>query len=502
MQQVTPATPQGRRPVQMAQSPMPPSRNAPPAYDLDEYPTGYLPSENGQGQNGKVDAMLNPESLVTTSKAAENWRESWLDRQHAEAGPAEEASRGQAVVPMPLVTMQKSFARMRAIAASKQQNGRSTKLGFWITIFLMVCLTGGLGAYIISTFLPNSPFGAEHVVPPANSPQPSLVMDGSPSQSIAIGQAIHLHGEHFSANDSISFLLDTTIPIADAGGNKIVVQANGQGAFDAAFATGSDWTAGSHTIEAIDSSGNQSAYVTVQVIPNGTPVKTSTDLSLTMHGKHIQQLAFQAVIGQGNPDPQPITITNTSGAPLRWTAAASTGNNLSWLVINDNHDAGLLAISQPDTMLISVNVVGLKSTAHTKPYRGQIVFTINDNQLLTLAVQLQILDTTPEMVFSPDPIVAPLGPGNTCTPGVTLTLINLSTDVITWAVSPDDNIKGNIKFTVNGQVTETGTLQPSGITGDTQVLTVQCNAVRTGHQYHVTVSANGMSWSELVIIQG
>jgi len=114
-------------------------------------------------------------------------------------------------------------------------------------------------------------------------------------------------------------------------------------------------------------------------------------------------------------------------------AAASSNNNLSWLIINDNNTYGKLDISQPYDMLISVNIVGLKSTPKT-PYKGQIVFTINDNQLLTLPVQLQISDATPEMVFSPDPIIAQKGPGNTCKPSVTLTLINLGTVAISWSV--------------------------------------------------------------------
>jgi hypothetical protein len=90
---------------------------------------------------------------------------------------------------------------------------------------------------------------------------------------------------------------------------------------------------------------------------------------------------------------------------------------------------------------------------------------------------------------------------------VTLTLINLGTAAISWAVNPDDNIKGNIKFVSNGQLLESGTLLPSGSLlpsgqpGDTIVLTLQCNGIKVGRQYHVSVYANKMSWSELVIVQ-
>ena len=49
------------------------------------------------------------------------------------------------------------------------------------------------------------------------------------------------------------------------------------------------------------------------------------------------------------------------------------------------------------------------------------------------------------------PIIAQIGTGNTCQPGVTLTIINLGAAAINWAVNPEDNIKGKIKFVKNGQ---------------------------------------------------
>jgi len=505
---------QGWSPEQLAHNsmaPIPPM--APPGqrsstYNLYPLPTNHLSTQSMNGQNGSANAstmnVLNPESFVTTSKAAEHWRKSWRARQYAEAGPVQDVSRGQASVPMPLMSMHQSFARMRAIAGvNKQQKDRSSiAAGSWITIFLMFCLIVGLGAYIISTYLPDSPYGTAQAVPQANTPPPALTIQGTTSQTFKIGQAIHLHGDHFNTNDIITFLLDTITPIKEASGNNnISTQANSQGAFDVTFSIGTDWTTGSHSIEAIDSKNNQNAFVTIQVIPAGDPVTASPDLSVTVDDKPVQLLTFTAVTVQENPNPQPITIRNTSQAPLKWSATASSDN--SWLDINDYHTFGQLAIFQTDTLLISVNIAGLKSASYT----GQIIFTINDNQQLTLPVQLQISDAAPEMVFSPDPIIAQLTPGNTCQPGVTLTLINLSTLVINWRVLPDDKVKDNIQFvnTINGRPggppIENGTLARSGQSSDTQVLTLQCHNVQVGQQYYVTVYANNISWPELVIIR-
>ena len=485
---------------------VPLSRQMSSQHDLDELPTNHLSTEHINGQNSLADTptmnLLSSESFVATSKAAEHWRKSWRDRQYVEAGPAEMVSRGQASVPMPLMAKQQSFARMRALASNnkQQQKKRTLNFGTWITLFFMICLIAGLAAYIIWSYLPDSPFGITHTMPPVNATQPTLTVQGTTSQTVILGHTIQLHGVHFGAYHTITFLLDTASPIADASGKKIASETNSQGTFDTTLTIDNHWTTGSHSIEAVDNSSNLNAFMALQVIPAGTPITRSTELSVTMDNKAVQMLTFKAVIGQTNHGSQRITITNKSRAPLNWSAAASASHNLSWLTINDNNTFGHLDISQPHDILISVNIVGLKSTPK-KPYTGQIVFTVNNNQLLTVPVQLWISDATPEMVFSPNPIIAQMGPGNTCKSGVTLTLINLGTVAISWSVNPDDNIKGNIKFVSNGQILESGTLLPSDQPGDSVVLNLQCNAIQGGRQYHVSVYANQMSWSEYVIVQ-
>lgn len=479
------------------------SYTAPEAHNQNKEQLSGLPTHLYQAPPSQRVSSDIPYSFVATGKAAEHWRKSWRTRQYAEAGPVEDVSRGQASVPMPLMSMRQSFARMRAIASiNKQQDRISIIVGSWSAIFLLFCLIVGLGAYIISTYLPDSPHGTAQVVPPVKAPQPALTIEGTTSQTFKVGQAIHLHGDHFSTNDTITFLLDMITPIKDANSNNTIsTQANNQGGFDVTFLIGTDWTTGSHSIEAIDSKNNQNAFMTIQVIPEENPVTANPDLSVTIDDKPVQLLTFTSTTGQQNPDPRAITIKNTSQALLKWSATASSNN--SWLDINDHHTFGQLAISQTDTLLISVNIAGLNSAT----YSGQIIFTINDNQQLTLPVQLQISDAIPEIIFSPDPVIAQITPGNRCQPGVTLTLINLSTQAITWRVLPDDKAKDNIQFvnTNNGKPggppIENGTLARSGQLSDTQVLTLQCYNVQVGHQYHVTVYANNISWPELVIIQ-
>src|SRR5260370_12199866 len=165
---------------------------------------------------------------------------------------------------MPLMAMQRSFARMRAIARTNK-DGRRTNFRFWITLFLLMCIIAGLGTYIVSTYLPNSPVGAAQVVPPANTAQPSLTLQvpqaksrlpPNPGGTFAIGQVIHLHGDHFSSNDAITFLLDSTSHITThPHAKQIHSLPDIQGAFDVALTIGSYWTTGRHTIQRGDRRG-------------------------------------------------------------------------------------------------------------------------------------------------------------------------------------------------------------------------------------------------------
>ena len=484
-------------------------------YAPDELSSRSTSVKNGNGKNGISDSstinLLNPASFMATSNAAEQWRKSWRDRQYIEAGPAETVARGQASVPTPLTSMQQSFLRMRAIQKGNKeiQGKRPVNLSTWITIFLMICLIIGLGAYLIISYFPSSPFATQTSTSSTNTAQPRLGLVGTSTQTVTIGRSIQLRGVQFGDNQTIIFLRDTARPIIDSSGKNILTRTDNEGTFVVTIPIDDSWSVGSHSIEALDQSNNQNAFFTIQAIPSGTATTSSMDLSITMQGKPVSRLNFMSVMGQENPEPQQITITNTSGLPLQWTATASTNNNLNWLQINDNNDSGQLAISQPHALFISVNTTGLKTTDKNHAYLGQIIFTINNGQLLTFPVQLQIVDATPEMVFSPNPIVAQIGPGNTCQstqPNVplTLTLINLGNAAISWAVNPD--LTDKIKFVSNGQLLESGTLLPSGSLlpsgqpGDTIVLTLQCNNIQIGQSYHISVYANQLSWSGSVII--
>lgn len=473
---------------------------------LHEMPTSYTGQQhaNGNGANSTAARqelpLFSPESFAYTSKAAQHWRNSWRDLQNAEAGPAQDVSKGQAEVSAPLASRKDSFLRMRAVRSKENSDGGEKSFGFWVTLFLMICLIGGLAAYIVYSYLPGTSV-AVHIAQPAGTLQPTFnVVAGSP-QAFSRGQSLQARGDHFGANDPIQFLLDSTKPILASTGSPLSVQSDSNGSFDVTILAGKDWTIGAHVLSATDARASLSAYMDIQVNPDSTPVtgNNNTDLAFTLNGKPVDHLSFTAQLGQSAPAAQRITFTNISGAPLQWSAAASLTQNLNWLTIVDNDFAGQLDISQPHPMGISVNPAGLPVTATGKaPYSGQIVFTINGSVQLTLPVQLTIIDATPEMVFSPDPLVATAIANGTCQPGATLTFINLGTTVIHWSANPDLQ---NIQFVNNkGAVTEQGILQPTGMDGDTAVVTLRCSGVKAGQNYIVHVYANSNQYTEIAQI--
>ena len=481
-----------------------------PRPSLHEMPTNYIQLQNGNGNSANSTAnrqelpLFSPESFAYTSKAAQHWRNSWRDLQNVEAGPAEDVSKGQAAVPEPLANRKDSFLRLRAIRSKQNQDASERNFGFWVTLFLMICLIGGLAAYIAYSYLPNTS-GAVRITQPTGSQQPSFIVVGSSSssQTFTRGQSLRAHGDHFGANDPIHFLLDSTMPVLASNGSVLSTQSDSQGTFDVTILVSKNWVIGVHLIAATDTRAKLSAYIDIQVNPDSSPVtiNNSTDLAFTLNGQPIDHLSFTAQFGQSSPPAQRITFTNISGTPMPWSAAASATQNFNLLTILDSDYAGQLDISQPHTMGIIVNPSGLAVTPKgNAPYSGQIVFTINGNTQLTLPVQLTIIDATPEMVFSPNPLVVTANRDGTCAPGVTatLTFINLGTTVINWSAHPDLQ---NIKFVNNkGTVTESGLLQPSGMNGDTAVVTLSCNGVKAGDTYLVHVFANTTRFSESVQI--
>src|SRR6266496_4314783 len=211
---------------------------------------------------------------------------------HTLSGTSSQDNKQNAVPTSPQISLPKKVSIDLVQRDRQKQKKRTLNFGTWITLFFMICLIAGLAAYIIWSYLPDSPFGITHTMPPVNATQPTLTVQGTTSQTVILGHTIQLHGVHFGAYHTITFLLDTASPIADVSGKKIASETNSQGTFDTTLTIDNHWTTGSHSIEAVDNSSNLNAFMALQVIPAGTPITRSTELSVTMDNKAVQMLTF------------------------------------------------------------------------------------------------------------------------------------------------------------------------------------------------------------------
>jgi hypothetical protein len=473
----SPQAPQRQRmappPGQATYQPMPPLGGA-----MVPMAVAQTQMRANQGQNG---THGHAESLAATSKAAEHWRRSWVERQRAEAGPAIGITRGQAAVPEPLMAMQNSFIRLRAIVLkSNQKKQDGMGFGFWLTVVMMVCLMGGFGAYIISTYLPSAQLQTK-IATTHDSPPAMLTLQGK-ATTATVGQTLHIHGDYFGAHDTIIFHLNNhTLHSVYSP-----VQSNSTGSFDASFSLATT-LAGSYILEASDNQTGKHAFLSLEVLPKpNTSTTNTTALSLTNRaGQALTTLTFTIPFGQNATPPRDdVYLHNTSNdTPLQWTAATITDDDGNWLVLDDAQTGGQIDRSGTAIVGISTLATGLKSGKYT----GDIVFTLNGIGQVLLPVTFQLVEANAELVINPNPLIAGIIAGGACLPDTSITLINLSNTPINW------DVKGNSSFDqqhilLDNKADEGGILAP----GATQVLKISCIGVKLGESlYRVTVYYNG-----------
>jgi hypothetical protein len=428
-------------------------------------------------------SSLSVESLTATTQAAEHWRNSWRDRQRAEAGPAVGVSRGQAVVPEPLMAMQQSLMRMRSIIMPNKRDaeaGTGQKQIYRISIVLLLCFILGLGTYLISSFIPHT-LAAPALVKGVYGVLPIISVSQSAKNPVPVGkpgQTLLVHGDDFAINSTISFSLDTTAI-------NTTVQTNKSGSFDAKVSIPSTQLPGNYTLIAQDKGTGQQATMRVDVLPNGAA--NNTPLTLTnANGQPAQSLSFTTVNGY-DPQSQVLTITNTGATKVTWSATIATTNAQNWITLNASKTAdtnygevgGAIAPGGTDTVAVNVSAMGLPSLLK-KAYQGYVIFNVDQNQLI-LPVSFSVQNKSLDIAVTPNPLnVISTGSGQ-CQP-TTLGIINNSDVNITWNASTDNatTIQMDVK---------TGQLDPSGGAGDAVTIHITCpGGIQGGQDQNTAVN--------------
>lgn len=368
---------------------------------------------------------------------------------------------------------------------------------FWLKAIIVVCILAAFGVYLAQNYFSNASSTTQTYVDHAVA-TPEITVAGQRILTAEQGQSLSVQGQHFYVGAAIIFMLDGNIPMNGSNGRQLALTTTIQGTFDAAIPVTTNWTIGRHFIVARDNNSGQQAYLSVQV--TAANLENSSNIPLKLSTSH---LTFQAAIGQGNPQEQFVTLTNSGTAvtPLRWMAKAVTDDQAHWLAISSTSTSGEIGTGESDRVGIGVVIAELKSNdiLHT----GSIVLTINRNEHLTLPVELYVYHPAAEVVLSPDPVIGQFTSiGNSCLPDSSLLLMNVGKTKIRWALTLDANAKQHITFADNGKPISQGQLAPSGQAGDTQVLSLICTHVQQGASYSYNVTANGLSWLGSVDIQG
>ena len=165
------------------------------------------------------------------------------------------------------------------------------------------------------------------------------------------------------------------------------VSGTGNGAVTLTVTTGS-LTAGSYSgAVTVSAPGASSVTVPVTLTVATVPIPPSIGASPT-------NLSFVATQGNGNPAPQTLSVSNTGGGSLAWSAT----DNVDWLVLSASTGAG--------NGIVTATVVTGARTAGT--YHANITLTAIGTSTVTVPVTLTVT-TSPQPPPPPTPI-APMTP--------------------------------------------------------------------------------------------
>jgi hypothetical protein len=124
---------------------------------------------------------------------------------------------------------------------------------------------------------------------------------------------------------------------------------------------------------------HQSVTLTVTMAVNPAPVSPAaanlqiTSAALNFSGNPVQ-----------NPSSQGLTLQNTGGQPLDWTASVTTSSGGNWLSLSALN--GSLAAGSSEALSVSVSSLGLS----TGTYNGSLIFSYGGTTLTPVTVSLAV----------------------------------------------------------------------------------------------------------------
>lgn len=210
---------------------------------------------------------------------------------------------------------------------------------------------------------------------------------------------------------------------------------------------GSNWLSISPTSDHLAAHSSETVTVNVQALQlaigsyqgtinfkGGTNPAVTVALSVAAPGNVVTSppaLSFTS-IGQ-NPAAQTITMQNSGGWPLDWSATTTTVDKGNWLHLSPS--SGHLEAGQSGNIAVTINVSGLKPQS----YQGTLIFTYDGGSTKSVPIALTV-SVPPAAAISLSPgtmnfsTLAGTNPGSQA-----FTITNTGNATLNWGISEDQS---------------------------------------------------------------
>src|SRR5581483_695400 len=246
------------------------------------------------------------------------------------------------------------------LAPPEQSRRISPSFFFWVSIVVFCGLTLG-GFFGVSGTLGHGSLSAA---------QGNVSLQITPGD-VAVGATMTLRGTNFTPHGRIGLTRDSSVPVADTGG-QVVIEADDAGNFSDTAIVGQDWGIGSHTINAEDATTHKIATFPIRVGGQGVDLRPAhLALSVTTLDLGTGDQATNSI--------KPITLMNLGSGQISWQGSSTQ----SWLQLSPS--SGSFSSSAGARVMVAVDRANMKPGS----YSAQINFSSNVGDS-TLNVTMQV----------------------------------------------------------------------------------------------------------------
>jgi len=233
--------------------------------------------------------------------------------------------------------------------------------------------------------------------------------------TVRVGDVFTLLGSGFTVGDVMTFTYDGSTPILNERGQPINARINQSAGFSVLIPVPERWTAGTHIIDALDTTAGMDASTQITVLAASSEPPT---LQLAQTQLQFPEAAAGVVSSQF------VVLTNSGGGRLIWHAQSDQ----PWLTLTSDHDT----FAGRERVQITVN----RGTLAVQAYTGHVVFTQQDSRSapLTLTVQMVVKPAQPALAISRTALSYTANPLHNAASQF-ITLRNDSKGALSWTTS-------------------------------------------------------------------